>query len=747
MPRSLLISALAVLALALPASALADPGVIERVTQGPAGGNANVQNLQGNISDDGRCVAFLTTEKLTTDDVNNRSDIYERCGSTTTLVSTGPAANAGTAPSPYLEYRSMSADGSCVLFDTNEVLTDGDNDTNIDIFKRCGSDIQRVSQGPQGGNASQDVHHGTMSADGVCVVFQAHEALTDDDHDSIPDLFERCGSTTKRVSQGPAGGDALDGYPTLEQVSADGSCVLFTTSEKLTGDDGDDSRDAYVRCGATTRKLSPGDGAFDASPELMSPDGQCLVFQTEEQLAGTDTDTQNDIYTACDGSLRHDSAGPTGGGGHFYASVDDVSSDGSCVVFSTEEALTSDDADTSTDVYRRCGATIERVSTGPGGGNAQIDAEEEYMSADGRCVLFSTAEHITPDDADASDDLFERCGETTERVSQGPAGGNGSFRPQAFALSSDGTRVVFTTDEKLTDDDDNAVTDIYEHSNGQTTKVSPAQRSDNPYGSNPEGTSLDGSRVMFSRFDRLTDDDTDDTFDLYLATLSPTAANGDATGVTTTGATLHGTSGGDPAAKYHFVVEGSSSTAEADVPAGAGIKPVSSEVTGLAPDTTYRYRLVVTSAGGTTTTSERSFRTAAAPGTGTGTDNSGNDGGTGGGGDQGDPPPVSESFAGVVVRGGTVKVKRGIATLTVVCPAKAQGACAGKLTLKAGRRTVGSKAFSIKPGKTAKVRVRINSAGRKLLKRHRTLRVSAAAVARDARGTSVKTPARVTLKR
>jgi Tol biopolymer transport system component len=745
MPKNLLIAALAVLALALPASALADPGVIDHVTQGPAGGNANVQNDQGRISDDGRCVAFETTEKLTDDDVNNRRDIYERCGSTTTLVSTGPAANAGTAPTPYLEYRSMSADGSCVLFDTNEVLTDGDSDSNIDIFKRCGSDIQRVSQGPQGGNAAQDVHHGTMSADGVCVVFQAHEALTDDDHDTIPDLFERCGSTTKRVSQGPAGGDDPSGFPQLEQVSADGSCVVFTTSEKLTGDDTDDQRDAYARCGATTRKLSPGNGAFDVSPDQLSPDGQCLVFETDEPLASTDTDTQNDIYTACsNGSLRHDSAGPTGGGGDFYVSGNEVSSDGSCVVFSTDEALTADDTDTATDVYRRCGEDITRVSTGPGGGNAQIDAEEDYVSADGRCVLFTSAEHITPDDSDASDDLFERCGSDTERVSQGPVGGNGSFAPTAYALSSDGTRVVFTTDEKLTADDDNAVTDVYEHSNGQTTKVSPAQTSDNTYGSNPQGASLDASRVMFSRFDRLTADDTDDNFDLYVATLAPTAANGDATDVTTTGATLHGTSSGDPAAKFHFVVEGSS-TPEGDVPAGAGIKQVSAALTGLAPDTTYRYKLIVTSAGGTTTTSERSFRTSAAPVPGT--DNRGNDVGPSDGGGKVDPPPVNPAFAGVVVRGGTVKVKRGVASVRVTCPAAAQGPCAGKLTLKAGRRTIGTKGFNIKPGKTANVRVRINRSGSKLLKRQRKLKVSAVAVARDARGASVRTAAKLTLKR
>src|SRR4051812_11134686 len=55
MPRTLLIAALIVLALALPASALADPGLIDHVSQGPAGGNAAVHVDQGRLSNDGRC--------------------------------------------------------------------------------------------------------------------------------------------------------------------------------------------------------------------------------------------------------------------------------------------------------------------------------------------------------------------------------------------------------------------------------------------------------------------------------------------------------------------------------------------------------------------------------------------------------------------------------------------------------------------------------------------------------------------
>jgi hypothetical protein len=748
MPRILILTAL-LLCLVLPAAAMASPGVIDRVSQGPAGGNGPAHVNQGNVSSDGRCVEFDSTEALTSDDVNTRKDIYERCDGVTKLVSIGPAPNAGHAGATYLEFRGMSSDGACVAFDTNAVLTDDDVDSSIDIYKRCGSSIERVSQGPNGGNVAQDVHHGAISADGVCVVFQAHEALTSDDHDSIPDIYERCGSTTRRISQGPAGGDDPQGYPQPGPPTPDGSCVPFETREKLVDDDADDQVDTYVRCGTSTKKLTPGDGAFDASLDVLSPDGRCIVFETEEQLAGTDTDTQNDLYRSCGGTAQHLSAGPAGGGGDFYASGTDISRDTTCVLFDTDEKITTDDGDTTTDVYKRCGTSIERVSTGEGGGSAEIDAEGDWISPDGRCAVFTTAEHITADDTDASDDVFERCGSTTERVAQGPTGGNGAFVPQAFAISYDGTRVVFTTDERLTADDTNDVTDIYERSNGQTTRVSPDQASVNPYGSNPQGASDDASRILMGRFDQLTSDDTDDRFDIYVVTIAPTAATGSASDVSQTGATVSGTSGAIPAAKYHFEygteagVYGSS-TPEADVPAGGS---VSTALSALVAGTTYHYRLVVTSAGGTTLAADRTFTTAAlppSPGGAGGSDNSSNDGGTGG--DGGSPSP-EQPFAGVSVAAGTVKVKGRVAKVKVTCPATAQGFCRGTLTLKAKGVKVGAKSFKIAAGKSATVAVRLTKAGRKLLAAKRSLRATATAVARDNRGASATRTAKLTLKR
>lgn len=757
--RLFLLALLACLALPASAMALSPP---QHISFGPAGGNNGASIDQGFLSNDGSCVAFSTTEKLLDEDQDGgKMDWYERCGSTLTLVTYGPAAGAGTDSSNALFVGfgvQVSDDGTCVLVATNEVLTSDDNDTRIDLFKRCGDSTDRVTQGPNGGNAPQDVINGTLAGDGLCVVFLAHEQLTSDDADTIPDLFERCGTTTTRVSKGPAGGNDPAGYPNLSNVTPDGACVLFTTNEKLTDDDTDDTQDAYERCGSTTTKVSPGNDDNPVYPSGLSPDGDCVTFSTDSALLPSDTDSQDDTYRRCGEDLTQ----ITAGNAEQSSSSPDETPDLRCFAITTEEKLTADDEDDTADVYKRCGSTLERVSRGDSGGNAQVDAEEQWISADGRCVVFSSAEKITSDDTDTAEDLFERCdGEGTDHVSQGPGGGNGTDVPLANGISSDGSRVVFSSDERLTADDTNDLTDVYERSNGRTTRVSPEKTAGDPYGSNVSAVSLDGTRVLYSRGDSLAASDTDDDLDLYLATMAPIASVRDATAITHQAATLNGVASGDPAAKYHFEYGTTdaygTSTPEQDVPAGASLHAVSTAIGGLAPDTTYHFRLVVTSASGSTASLDRTFKTAAAPVTppDDNNDNNGNNGDHHGDGNTTPPPPPppppAADYAGIVIRGGTIKVRKGAATITISCPATAQGSCAGALALKAklkGKlRRIGGKRVELAAGSSARVKVRLSRAALKQLAKTRKLKATVTAVTHDARGANATSTKKLKLKR
>jgi len=100
---------------------------------------------------------------------------------------------------------------------------------------------------------------------------------------------------------------------------------------------------------------------------------------------------------------------------------------------------------------------------------------------------------------------------------------------------------------------------------------------------------------------------------------APTVTTGGVTGLTTTGATLDGTvnpNGVATTASFEWGTTTSYGQTTAGQSAGSGTaaQAVSAALTGLAPCTTYHYRVTATSAGGTATGEDASFRTACAGG-------------------------------------------------------------------------------------------------------------------------------------
>jgi hypothetical protein len=147
---------------------------------------------------------------------------------------------------------------------------------------------------------------------------------------------------------------------------------------------------------------------------------------------------------------------------------------------------------------------------------------------------------------------------------------------------------------------------------------------------------------------------------------APQATTAAATGVTSAAATLAGTAGtgrnaGTARFEYGTTTSYGTSTPDAAIAAGSNDPlPQTASITGLAPATTYHYRLVVTTPAGTTQGTDGTFTTAAAtgPGGGGGTGGGGTGGGgTGGGGTGGggDTPPVAPRLSAVRAPG-TVRV-------------------------------------------------------------------------------------------
>ena len=204
------------------------------------------------VSADGTRTFFSTTQKLTADDQDSgRVDTYERAGGVTTLVTkpTGvPDPDSGV-----LAARAASADGSRFFFETTQKLTADDLDTSrTDVYERAGGVTTLVTK-PTGvpDPDSAEANFGAISADGSRAFFQTDQKLTADDTDAgRTDVYERAGGVTTLVSKpvGVADPDTAGVY--LFGASAAGNRVIFETIQRMTPNDNDSGRNDVYAAGS-----------------------------------------------------------------------------------------------------------------------------------------------------------------------------------------------------------------------------------------------------------------------------------------------------------------------------------------------------------------------------------------------------------------------------------------------------------------------------------------------------------------
>jgi hypothetical protein len=505
-------SALALAALGGVAAASHD--AFRHLSAGEVNGNGAFNATFENTSADGSRVLFETQEQLVGADTDGRVDIYERSGGATKLVSAGQVNGNG----PFsVSFAAASADGSRVFFRTDEKLVVGDTDAVQDIYQRSGGTTTQVSAGQVNGNGAFNATFQGASDDGSRVFFETSEQLVGADTDSAQDVYQRSGGATKRISAGAinSNGAFAAGFV---GASTDGSRVFFASDEQLVSADTDSAIDVYQRSAATTTLVSAGaingNGASGAIFVGASADGARAFFVTNEQLVGADLDGQQDIYERSGGTTTRISSG----NGAFSANFQGASADGSRVFLTTIEGLVGGDTDGVQDVYERSGGQTKRVSAGQINGNGAFSASFRGASADGSRVFFTTGEQLVSADTDSSTDIYERSGGTTKRVSTGQVNGNGAFNATFRGASDDGSRVFFETSEQLVGADTDGIQDVYERSAGTTTKVSLGNGLINAVFT---GASADASAVFFLTSEKVFASDEDDSQDIYGAYIAP----------------------------------------------------------------------------------------------------------------------------------------------------------------------------------------------------------------------------------
>jgi len=413
-----------------------------------------------------------------------------------------------------------STDGTRTFFSTRQALVGEDSDESIDVYAREGGTTRLVSRGDGGfnGNLTYDTSGPVPSRDGARIYFVTAEALSRDDNDATADVYERRGDATVLISS-LAGAPRADVAVAFYHLSGDGNRATFSTAQSLLPEDADSAIDVYQRDGATLRLISPGAaGGPDARWAGASVDGSTVFFATTESLSASDADGGgDDVYARVGTELRHISVADSGAASAGAITLVGASEDGTRAVLFGAEPLAAGDADAANDVFLRAGGTTTRLSAGPSGGNAAVNASYVGASADVGIVYFSTAEVLTPQDADATEDLYRWSAGSVSIASVGAAGGNGAF-PLAFparAVSTDG-RALFSTEERLVAEDGDAVRDLYSVADGVVRLVSQGEiGSTQPIATDAGRWARGGQRAYFRTAEPYTREDVDSQVDVY----------------------------------------------------------------------------------------------------------------------------------------------------------------------------------------------------------------------------------------
>jgi Tol biopolymer transport system component len=502
-------------------------------------------------STNGAVVFFTTTEQLVPGDTDSRRDVYERSFDAgvgdyvTREVSTGPIGGNDAFDALF---EKASADGTKAFFSTDESLVATDTDHNADIYMRdlTNGTTTLVSLGdslcvPACGNGPSDAGLAGASADGSEAFFVTDEQLSAGDTDNAVDVYERnlLTSTTTLVSAGgspcPPGCGNGDFNAVLRGISPDGTRAFFATFEQLSNSDTDTALDLYARDlpNGPTTLVSQGDpscapcGNSNSSPAVFagsSTNGSKVFFETDEGLVTGDTDGSNDLYQRTGGVTTLISGGTLPG---FPANFMASSDDGAHVFFITAESLVGGDANSATDVYEWSGGAPSLITSGTctQGAGAGCGSTFDAATADGTKILFTTTEQLDGVDTDTSPDVYEQniVTGTPTLVSQSdapcaPACGNGAAQAIFNGVSSDASKVFFTTTEQLVPQDVDPNADIYMRNLGTSSTalasplgVCPISGCDAVF----NGASSDGAHVFFQTTERLTAGDIDSEIDIY----------------------------------------------------------------------------------------------------------------------------------------------------------------------------------------------------------------------------------------
>lgn len=316
----------------------------------------------------------------------------------------------------------LSSDGSTVYFTAGSA----------GLFARLNDETTvPIPPAPVGANAL--AQFANASPDGTKVFFVTPEALTPDDEDELPDLYQynRTNGNVTLISATPPGYDgSVNPYGVL--ASEDSSRIYFMAEgELLPGEGSPGTTSTYLWNNGTLKFVAPVAvlGSERCGSSVITPDGRSLLFESTSALTAGDTDSADDVYVydAVSGSLVRVSKGPAGGNGpadsrinpsvgsgetlgsscssQFLNPSHPISDDGRFVFFQSSEALVERDTNRALDVYEYDRARHETrlLSSGTSSASSYYDTS----TASGKDVFITTTDRLVSSDTDNLRDMYD----------------------------------------------------------------------------------------------------------------------------------------------------------------------------------------------------------------------------------------------------------------------------------------------------------------------------------------------------
>ncbi len=428
-----------------------------RLVQGMAGsldpgaGAAESGDVSRYLSADGKHLVFGSSAKFEPDASTSGDTIYDRdlATSTTHVVSKG--STGSTLNGAGVSELDVSGDGSRILVG-QRTATDAEGNEYWRLYLNLGDSPSSVDVTP---GATEGVIYDGMSADGTSVYFTSTEKLLPEDGDESADIY----------------GAEIDaaGAIVLRLVSAGSStaCSPVANSDRPHWNAvGGPPSCAALSVGGGGGVASASGDLYFLSPELL--DGTAgTLNQPNLYLAVAGADPRFVATLEPDNPLVRDSVAAAA---DRRTADFQVTPSGGDAVFTSSLALSSVEATGSPEVFRydratrvecaSCPPTNASNTTGSGGALAPDGLS---VTDDGR-VFFSTPVSLVLKDTNNRLDVYEWAGAGPRLISAGTS----SFDSGLLSVSADGVDAYFFTHDTLAaDEDDNGfLSKIYDARSG-----------------------------------------------------------------------------------------------------------------------------------------------------------------------------------------------------------------------------------------------------------------------------------------